>query len=336
MSAVKDSLMLLSLDAARPMAEEVARRLDRPLVRGEECWFASGEGKYVIRENVRGADLYIFQAGIAPGEGRSIYDRFVMLLHAIEAASLSDAANITVILPYYPGARQDKRKDRVREGISAGLFARAIQEAGASRVVSVEIHNEAIGGMFDPGRCRLENVYLTHRMSQWMKHAGLTCSIVASPDVGGMERARRFAAELKAGLVGLSKERDYSTPNRVLRSTLIGEVRGKDVLIVDDIIDTAGSVVAAVDELKTHGATDITVACGHPVFSAPAIERLDGLAARGVAEGWRFRVVGSSAVHHKNLPEWYHEFRIEPLISEIISQLHVGGSVTWAQQADER
>jgi ribose-phosphate pyrophosphokinase len=151
-----------------------------------------------------------------------------------------------------------------------------------------------------------------------------------------MERARRFAAELKAGLVGLSKERDYSTVNRVLRSTLIGEVRGKDVLIVDDIIDTAGSVVAAVDELKTHGATDITVACGHPVFSAPAIERLDGLAARGVAEGWRFRVVGSSAVHHKNLPEWYHEFRIEPLISEIISQLHVGGSVTWAQQADER
>jgi ribose-phosphate pyrophosphokinase len=335
MADVRDTLLLLSCDAGRPMANEVAKRLDRRLVRAGELWFASGEGKFVIEENVRGADLYIFQSMIAPGDKRSIYDRFVMLLHAVEAASLSDASSVTVVMAYYPGARQDKRKGRVREGISAGLFARMLQEAGANRVVSVEIHNEAIAGMFDPGTCRLENVYLSHRMAQWLKQKKLCGSMVASPDVGGMERARRYAAELDAGLVALSKERDYATANKVVRSTLIGDVQGKDVLLVDDIIDTGGSVVAAVDELKGHGATDITVACAHPVFSDPAWERLGGLAERASREGWSFRVVGSSSIRHVGAPSWYHTFAIEPLIAEIIRYIHVGGSITRAQQSDE-
>lgn len=335
MTAPRAPLALFTCDAARPLANAVARRLEVELSPGRAIWFASGEGKYVIERNVRGHDVYIFQATIAPGHGRSVYDRFVMLLHAVEAAALSDAAYVTAVLPYYPGARQDKRKGRVREGISAGLFARCLQEAGASRVVCVDIHNEAIGGMFDPAVCSLENVFLTHRLATWLKRRGLCGQVVASPDVGGMERARMYAQELGTPLVALSKERDYSRPNTVLRSTLIGSVEGLDVLLVDDIIDTAGSVRAAVEELKANGATDITVACAHALMNGQAWDRLGGLAARAKEEGWRFTVVGSSAVCHSDTPAWYVEYRIDRLMADVVKSLNERGSVTDVQAADD-
>ncbi len=324
-------LMLLTCEAARPFAGRVARILDRPLVKTRETWFACGEGKLSIEEHVRRGDLYVFQSIVGPGDGRSPYDRFVMLLHAIEAAKLSDAESITVVVPYYPGARQDKRKDGHREGISAGLFARMLQEAGASRVIAVEIHNEAIGGMFDPPRCRLENLYLTQRLAQWLQREGLSCDTVAAPDVGGLERARRFASVLEADLVALSKERDYSSANKVLRATLIGQVEGKSVLLMDDMIDTGGSVVAAVDELKSHGASDVTVACAHPLLSGPAWERMTGLAERAAAEGWRFSLVGTDSVLHTDTPPWYYEYRLHGLIAEVIRHIHARESVAHAQ-----
>ena len=328
-------ILLLSCEAARPLAAAVARCLGLPLVEREETWFACGEGKVTIRQNIRGGDAYVFQTCVAPADARSVYDRFVMLLHAIEAARLSGAESVTAVVPYFPGARQDKRKDRAREGISAGLFARLIQDAGANQVLTVEIHNEAIAGMFDPALCRLENVYLTHRMAAWLRRGGLCGQTVAAPDVGGLERARRYAEELSAGLVALSKTRDYSTANRVLRSTLIGDVAGRDILLVDDIVDTAGSVVAAVNELKAGGAGAITVACAHPVLSPPAWSRLRALRERADAEGWRFVVVGTSAIRHPDAPPWYREYPIEQLLAEVITKLNSRGSVTGAQESDE-
>ena len=327
---------LLTCEAADPVAQAVARLLGRPLCPSQEQWFSCGEGKYIIDENIRGGDVYIFQTPIAPGRDRSVYDRFIMLLHAVEAAALSDANQVTAVVPYYPGARQDKRKGRVREGISAGLFARCLQEAGATRVVTIDIHNEAIAGMFDPSRCRLENVHLTHRLAAWCQRQGLAGDTVASPDVGGMERARSYAAELGLRLVGLSKERDYSTPNTVLRSTLIGSVDGHDVMLVDDMIDTAGSVVAAVEALKDAGARDITLAAAHPILSGPAWSRLGAVAARAEAEGWRFRLVGSASVVHANPPSWYRSYPISPLLAEVIEQLNQRGSVTGVQERDDR
>ena len=327
---------IMACDGGRPLAEAVARHLGAPFVHSRDVWFACGEGKAIIEQNVRGTDLYVFQSPIAPGDERSAYDRFVMLLHAIEAAALSDAEWVTAVVPYFPGARQDKRKGRVREGISAGLFARMLQEAGAHRVVTVDIHNEAIAGMFDPVRCRLENVHLCHRLAQWIKARGLEGDTVAAPDVGGMERARGYAAELSSRLVGLTKERDYSTVNTVLRSTLIGDVDGHDVLLVDDIVDTAGSVTAAVDELKRHGARHVTIACAHPLFSGPALGRLQALSDRATEEGWRFRVVGSSSVLHPSAPDWFVTFPISPLLADVIGRINGRGSVTKVQQADDR
>ena len=325
---------IMACAAGQPLAQAVASNLGAPLVASRDVWFACGEGKAVIEQNVRGTDLYVFQSPIAPGDSRSTYDRFVMLLHAVEAAALSDAEWVTAVVPYFPAARQDKRKGRVREGISAGLFARMLQEAGAHRVVTVDIHNEAIAGMFDPVRCRLENVHLCHRLAHWIRARGLHGDTVAAPDVGGMERARQYAAELSAHLVALTKERDYASVNTVKRSTLIGDVLGRDILLVDDIVDTAGSVVAAVDELKRHGARHVTIACAHPVFSGPAIARLQAVADRADEEEWRFRVVGSTSVVHTEPPAWFVPFPISPLLADVISRINGRGSVTGVQEAD--
>ena len=324
-------IALLACESGRGFAQEVAGHLGLELVPGKETWFACGEGKFEIGANVRGHDLYIFQSVAGPQDSLSIYDRFIMLLHAVEAAALSDAQFITAVIPYYPGARQDKRKGRTREGISAGLFARLLQGAGADRVVTVEIHNDSIAGMFNPSVAHLENIFLTRRFVRWLQAQGLTGEVVVSPDVGYLERARHYAEELSADLAALSKERDYSQPNQVFRSTLIGKVRGRKVLLVDDIIDTAGSVASAIDELKKQGAADINLVCVHPVFSPPAWQRLIGIRARAEKEGWRFNLVGTSVIQHEDTPPWYHEFPIEPLVAEVLRTINARGSVTHLQ-----
>jgi ribose-phosphate pyrophosphokinase len=321
-------LCLLTCESGRSFATRVAGYLGQPLVPTSESWFACGEGKLVIDANIRGCDAYVFQSCVGDHDDLSVYDRFVMLLHAVEAAKLSDAMFVTAVLPYYPGARQDKRKGRTREGISAGLFARMLSSAGAHRVLTVEIHNDSIAGMFDASQTTLETVYLTKHMVRWLQERNIGGDVVVAPDVGGMERARWYAERLSADLAALSKERDYSRPNAVIRSTLIGQVVDRNVLLVDDIIDTASSVVAAIDELKQHGARDITIACAHPVLSGPAWDRLAAVSDRAAEEGWGFRLVGTSSVVHDKTPDWYLEFPIEELLSQVITKINSRGSVT--------
>ncbi len=329
-------IALMTCESGRHLAESVASYMGQELIPAVETWFACGEGKIEIHANVRGHDLYIFQSPVGKQDHLSVYDRFIMLLHAVEAAALSDAQYITVIIPYYPGARQDKRKGRTREGISAGLFARMLQVAGADRVVTVEIHNDAIAGMFNPTMAHLENVFLTQRYVRWLQSKGLIGEVVVSPDVGYLERARAYAEGLEADLAALSKERDYSQPNQVIRSTLIGDVKDRDILLVDDIIDTAGSVVAAIDELKFRGANDIVVACVHPVLSGPAWERLTSVKERSIEEGWSFRMVGTNSVLHEEAPEWYHSYRIEKLLAAILEKINSRGSVTGVQDQPDQ
>lgn len=332
MSSPNAPLKILALGPSRALAGRVAEALGTTLVAARETWFACGEAKLEILDNVRGADLYIFQSVIAPGDPRTVYDRFVMLLHAVDAAVLADADSVTVVTPYYPCARQDKRKDRTREGVSAALVARCLQGAGARRVVALEIHNDAIAGMFHAPTCSLENIYLHPTFSPWLREQGLCGDLVASPDVGGLERARHYAEDLEEGLAVCSKVRDYRTPNHVVQSTLIGDVDGKDVLLVDDIIDTAGSVVAAVQELKLGGAKDVTVACAHPVFSGPAWQRLGEVAERASAEGWQFRVIGTTSIEHVAAPGWYVPFDVAPLFARVLRSLHARESVTSAHR----
>ncbi|MDA0272694.1 MAG: ribose-phosphate pyrophosphokinase [Proteobacteria bacterium] len=324
-------IALMTCESGRDFAESVASEMGIKLQPTTETWFACGEGKFEIGANVRGHDVYIFQSTAGPQDDRSIYDRFVMLLHAVEAAALSDAQYITAVVPYYPGARQDKRKGRTREGISAGLFARMMQSAGTDRVMTVEIHNDSIAGMFNPSMSHLENVFLTRQLVSWLRRQNLTGDVVVSPDVGYLERARAYAEELSADLAALSKERDYSKPNQVFRSTLIGEVKDRNILLVDDIIDTAGSVVSAIEELKKQGAKNINVACVHPLFNGPAWERLTDIRTRAENEGWEFNMVGTSVIRHENTPHWYHTFQIESLIAQVLEKINSRGSVTGVQ-----
>ncbi len=324
-------IALMTCESGRPLAEAVAGHMKLDLVPSKETWFACGEGKFEIDANVRGHDVYIFQSAAGPQDELSIYERFLMLLHAIEAAALSDAQYVTAVIPYYPGARQDKRKGRTREGISAGLFARLMQSAGVDRVTTVEIHNDAIAGMFNPSMAHLENVFITRQLVAFLRQQKLTGDVVVSPDVGYLERARAYAEELSADLAALSKERDYSKPNQVFRATLIGEVKGRDILLVDDIIDTGGSVISAIEELKDQGAGNINVACVHALLNGPAWESLEKINQRAIREGWVFNMVGTSVIDHRDTPDWYHVFQIEPLIARVLEKINSRGSVTGVQ-----
>lgn len=330
-------LRLLACEAAADLAAGVARHLEVPVIGSKDVWFSGGEGKHVIDENIRGADVYLFQnpvLGNGVSDGRTPYDRLIMLLHAIDAARHADAARVSVVMPYLIGARQDKRKGRTREGVSTGLFARMLDTAGASMVIAVEPHNEAIAGCYDPTRCVFEPVYGTHAFGRWLSAQGLVGDVIASTDVGGLQLARRFAKLLERDIVALSKERDYSKPNRVTRTTVIGEVAGRNVTVIDDMIDTAGSAVSAAEALWAAGAKDIILAAIHPVFSDPAWERMHGLAAAAAERGVRFAVAGTSSVHHATRPAWYHEFALEPLLADVIRSVNARRSVRGVTEED--
>jgi ribose-phosphate pyrophosphokinase len=320
-------LRVLACADAGDLAASMAHHLQATLIASRDVWFACGEGKFVIDENIRGTDVYIVQQPIVPGSTRSIYDRTLMLMHAVDAARHSDAERVTVILPYLPGGRQDKRKGRTREGVSTSLFARMLEAAGASMLITVEPHNEAISGCFDPRKCVFEPVYVTHAFSHWLSSEGLVGDLVASTDVGGLQRARRFAHHLQRGLVAVSKERDYSVPNAVARSTVIGDVQGRSVTVFDDMIDTAGSAIAAIEALWAEGATDVTLATVHPLLSNPAWERLTALHDRAVARGSRFTLAGTSSVAHRSPPAWYRSFGLEPLLADVIRSVNARESV---------
>lgn len=320
-------LHLLACSDAVDLAAAVGRELGVPVSPSRDVWFACGEGKHVIEQNIRGSDVYIFQRPVVPGDHRSVYDRTMMLLHAVDAARLADADRVTVVLPYLPGSRQDKRKNHVREGITTGLFARMLEAAGVSMVITVEPHDEAIMGCFDPSRIVLESVDVKRAFARFLQERGLAVEVVASTDVGGLEAARGYAQLLGAGLAALSKERDYRTSSTVVQTTVIGDVRGRSVLVMDDIIDTAGSMVAAVQALWEQGATDILIGGVHPLMSRPAWARLKALRLEAERKGVRLEVVGTTGILHPEAPPWYHAFPIEPLLADVVRSVNTRGSV---------
>ena len=318
-------LSLITCRSAQDLAQNIGRELGVAVTASEDVWFSSGEGKHVVGDNVRGHDVYVFQRTLAPNSGRSIYDNFMMALHAVDALKLADADRVTLVLPYLPGTRQDKRK--LREGVSTGLFARMIEASGVSMVITVEPHNQALVAGYDPRKCVLESVHIVKAYAPFLQANGLVGDVVASPDVGGLENARFYAQVLNRDLAALSKERDYSKTSVVVRSTVMGEVKDRDVLLVDDIVDTAGSVVAAVHALWEAGARGVVVACAHPVMSGPAWSRLTELHAEASARGVRFAVSGTNTVAHDNAPDWYYSFSLAPLLTEVVRRVNTRGSL---------
>jgi len=256
-------LKIISGNANLEFAKEVAEYLHIPLVDALISKFSDGEIRVQIKENVRGADVFVIQPLVPPAN-----DHIMELLLILDALKRSSTHRITAVIPYYAYARQD-RKDKPRVPISAKLLADIIQKAGAQRVLTVDLHSAQIQGFFD---CPVDNLYALPVILEYLKNKELEDIVVVSPDAGGVERARLLANKLGVGLSIIYKKRP--APNVVETLDVIGDVKGKNAIIIDDIIDTAGTIVAASDMLLEKGAKSVIAACTHPVFSGPAIERL--------------------------------------------------------------
>ncbi|MBI2796900.1 MAG: ribose-phosphate pyrophosphokinase [Gemmatimonadetes bacterium] len=260
---------LLSGTANRPLAEEIARHLGVDLARCTTTRFADGEIFVRIDENIRGADVFIVQPTNPPAEN------VMELLLLIDAARRASAARITCVMPYYGYARQD-RKDQPRVAIGAKLVANLIETAGADRVLGLDFHQHQLQGFFD---VPVDHLYAAPVLVSHYRRKQLKDLVVVAPDVGSAKMARGFAKRLNGTLAIIDKRRPAANVAEVLN--VVGEVEGRDCLLVDDMIDTAGTISEAARALKQLGAADVYACCTHALFSGPAVERL---AAAPIAE----------------------------------------------------
>ena len=257
-------LKLFAGNSNPPLAEEISQYLKIPLGKSVVETFSDGESKVEIKENVRGTDVFVLQSTSAPGN-----DNLMELLLMLDAFKRASANRITAVIPYYGYARQD-RKVIPRVPISAKLVADLITTAGASRMLTMDLHSGQIQGFFD---IPVDNLYATPVLLQHLKkqlnHNEVT---IVSPDADGVERARAIARRLDASLAIIDKRRVGA--NVVAEMNIIGEVKDQIAILLDDMVDTAGTLTMAADALKKKGAKKILGCCTHPVLSGPAIQRI--------------------------------------------------------------
>ena len=258
------TMRLLTGNANRPLAEEIARTLEVDLTKSTVSRFADGEIFVRIDENVRGADVFIIQPTSPPA------DNILELLLLVDAAQRASAARITCVIPYFGYGRQD-RKDQPRVAIGAKLMASMIEKAGADRVLGVDFHQHQLQGFFD---CPVDHLYAAPVLTAHYRKKKLKDVVVVAPDVGSAKMARGFAKRLDGSLAIIDKRRPAPNVSEVVN--VVGEVDGRDCLITDDMIDTAGTVTEAARALKAMGARDVYVCATHALFSGPAVERLSG------------------------------------------------------------
>jgi ribose-phosphate pyrophosphokinase len=246
------------------LAEKICGNLGVPLGKASVTTFSDGETRVEINENVRGMDVFIIQSSCPP-----VNVTLMELLIMIDAMKRASADRITAVIPYYGYARQD-RKVTPRAPITAKLIADLITTAGAQRVLSMDLHAGQIQGFFN---IPVDNLFATPVLLDYMKKNFQDDIVIVSPDTGGVERARAFGSRLGTNLAIIDKRREG--PNEAQVMNIIGHVRDKKAIILDDMIDTAGTVVQAAAALKEAGAVEVFVCATHPVLSGPAIERLE-------------------------------------------------------------
>ncbi len=255
----------------RALAQEIAEHLGVELCKCTTSRFADGEVFVRIDENVRGADVFIVQPTNPPAEN------VLELLLLIDAARRASAARVTVVIPYFGYARQD-RKDQPRVAIGAKLMANMIEAAGANRLLGLDFHAHQLQGMFD---LPVDHLYAAPVLTAHYRKKNLQDVVVVAPDVGSAKMARGFAKRLNGSLAIIDKRRPAANVAEVVN--VVGEVEGRDCIIADDMIDTAGSVTEAARALKNLGARDIYVCATHALFSGPAVDRFKASAIKEVA-----------------------------------------------------
>jgi len=256
--------MLFSGTANEELALEVSQYLNQPLSKAKITKFSDNEINIKIEESVRGKDVFIIQPTSAPANFN-----LMELLIMVDALKRSSARSITAVVPYYGYARQD-RKAEPRVPISAKLVANLMETAGITRVVTVDLHASQIQGFFD---IPVDNLYGAVLFNDYVKSKNLKNPVVASPDIGGVARARYFAKTMGLEMVIVDKRREKANESEVMN--IIGNVEGKDVIMIDDMVDTAGTMVKAAAALKAKGATSVMACCTHPVLSGPAFDRIE-------------------------------------------------------------
>lgn len=259
-------IMIFSGNASKALAERIGEHLHLPLGKALIGRFSDGETMVEIQENVRGRDVFIIQSTCAPSN-----DNLMELITMADALRRASAAKITAVVPYFGYARQDRRVRSARVPITAKIVADMMASVGISRLVTVDLHADQIQGFF---YMPVDNLYSTPIMLEHIQHSAYQNIMVVSPDVGGVIRARAVAKRLSgADLAIIDKRRPQ--PNEAQVMHIIGDVKDRDCIIVDDIVDTAGTLSKAVDALKEHGASKVAAYVTHPVLSGKAIENIE-------------------------------------------------------------
>jgi ribose-phosphate pyrophosphokinase len=306
----RSQMLLLGGTANRPLAEEVAQHLGQPLCQVTVKRFSDGELFVKIDENVRGRDVFVIQPTNPPAE------HLIELLLLIDAARRASAARITAVIPYFGYARQD-RKDQPRVAISAKLMANMVPVAGADRVLGMDFHSHQMQGFFD---LPVDHLYAAPVFVNHYRQKALRDLVVVASDVGGAKMARGFAKRLNASLAIIDKRRPSANVAEVVN--VVGEVKGKDVIIPDDMIDTGGTMSEAIHALKRLGAGDIYCCATHALLSGPAVERLMNSPVTEVA------VTNTINVPPERKFEKLKILSIAPLLAKAIGYTHSDQSVS--------
>jgi ribose-phosphate pyrophosphokinase len=305
-------LKLFSGNANRPLAEEIAQHLHMRLGDADVSRFSDGEVYVQINENVRGQDVFVVQPTCPP-----VNDHLMELLVMIDAFKRASARRITAVLPYYGYGRQD-RKVMPRVPITAKLVADLITTAGCHRVLAVDLHAGQIQGFFD---IPVDHLFAAPPVIvDYLAKRDLKDPVLVSPDAGGVERARAIAKRLNAGLAIIDKRRDG--PNVAVFMYLIGDVKDKDVVVIDDMIDTAGTLIQAVEAVKREGARRVLACAVHGVLSGPAIKRIESSALEEVV------ITNSVPLTPDKANPKIHVLSVAPLLAEAIRRIHDEESVS--------
>ncbi|MDH5668297.1 MAG: ribose-phosphate pyrophosphokinase [Nitrospira sp.] len=309
---MNQELKIFSGNANLSLAQEICGYLEQGLGEATVSLFSDGEIRVKIDENVRGADVFVVQSCCQP-----VNDSLMELLIIVDALKRSSANRITAVIPYFGYARQD-RKDQPRVPITAKLVADLITTAGADRVLTMDLHAGQIQGFFN---VPVDHLYAMPVLLDYITKQQIDDLVLVSPDAGGVERTRAFAKRIQANLAIIDKRREG--PNQAQVMNIIGDVKGKSVLLLDDMIDTAGTIVQGAQACADQGAREVWTACTHAVLSGPALQRLQDSCITQVVSTNTIPLRGKDLVCPK-----LHQLSVAPLLGEAIRRIHEDESVS--------
>ncbi len=305
-------IRLVSGNSHKALSRAISEHLEVPETSATITRFSDGEIMLQITENVRGSDVFVIQSTCTP-----VNENLMELLLMIDALKRASAGRITAVMPYYGYARQD-RKVQPRVPISSKLVADLLTVAGASRLLAMDLHAGQIQGFFN---IPVDHLYGSPVLFEYIKRREFKDLVIVSPDAGGVERARNFARRLKATIAIIDKRRESANVSQVMN--VVGDVDGRDVVILDDMIDTAGTITQAAQALKDKGARKVCAACTHAVLSGPAVERINSSAIE--------ELIVTDTIPLDSKKEQCPKLKVlsvAPLFAEAIKRIHEESSIS--------